>query len=69
MSTKTDNIAKLKALRVYGKWKANVLRHRRRGGIDRLLSTYADFEDLILTSFVFLNTPEGASFWEDISKK
>ena len=69
MSTKTDNVAKLKALGVYGKWKANVLRNRRRGDINRLLNTYTDFEELILSSFVHLNTPEGASFWEDISKK
>ena len=69
MSTKTDNIEKLKKLRVYGKWKTNVLRLRKRTDVNRLLSDYDDFEDLILSSFVHTSTPEGCDFWQQVAKR
>ena len=69
MSTKTDNIEKLKKLRVYGKWKANVLRLRKRTDVNRLLSDYDDFEDLILSSFDHIRTPEGCDFWQQVAKR
>ena len=69
MGAKTDNIERLKKLRVYSKWRRNVLRLRKRTDVDRLLSDYDDFEDLILSSFIHIHTPEGCDFWQQVAKR
>ena len=68
------NVQKLKKLRVYRKFVSNLKTNRGENGLRELnnVDTYIDsknIEVLMWVSFVWINTPEGHDFWEEISIK
>ena len=63
---KANNIARLKELGIYYKWKLNVLKQRGKGNSSRSLESHSKTSDLIMNSFNWDNSKEGMGFWDKI---
>ena len=63
---KANNIARLKELGIYYKWKLNVLKQRGKGNSSRSLESHSKTSDLIMNSFNWANSKEGMNFWDEI---
>ena len=62
-------VNKLKKLGVYKQWKTNTRNfgNDEKELCERCEARNDDFQDLVLCSFVFSNTPEGHDFWYQVS--
>ena len=63
---KANNIARLKELGIYYKWKLNVLKQRGKGNSSRSLESHSKTSHLIMNSFNWTNSKEGMNFWDEI---
>lgn len=63
---KANNIARLKELGIYYKWKLNVLKQRGKGNASRSLEAHSKTSALIMNSFNWANSKEGMDFWDEI---
>lgn len=63
---KANNIARLKELGIYYKWKLNVLKQQGKGNSSRSLESNSKTSDLIMNSFNWANSKEGMGFWDKI---
>ena len=66
---KNEKVEKLKSLGVYEKWNENVVNLRLKNDDKRLLNdeSHIDWEDFILSSFIWSDSNEGFVFWNEIS--
>lgn len=63
---KANNIARLKELGIYYKWKLNVLKQRGKSNASRSLEAHSKTSALIMNSFNWANSKEGMNFWDEI---
>ena len=63
---KANNIARLKELGIYYKWKLNVLKQRGKGNSSRSLESHSKTSALIMNSFSWAKSKEGHGFWDKI---
>lgn len=63
---KANNIARLKELGIYYKWKLNVLKQRGKGNASRSLEAHSKTSALIMNSFNWAISKEGHDFWDKI---
>ena len=63
---KANNIARLKELGIYYKWKLNVLKQRGKGYASGCLEYHSKTSALIKNSFNWAISKEGHNFWDKI---
>ena len=63
---KANNIARLKELGIYYKWKLNVLKQRGKGYASGCLEYHSKTSALIMNSFNWAGSKEGMGFWDKI---